>query len=362
MSFPIFRAFRLFHAWAGALLASLIIIASVTGVLLVWKPDYVRLTTPASHVDFQPTPENLAALATTVESRYDSNEIVLIEFPTRQFPLTKVRLADTRYAYLDINGDLVEEWTQNERWEEWLYDLHHRLLMGDIGLTIVGSLAMAYVVLLVAGLISFWPLRRGIKLGFLPQGLTRAHLIISHRNLGLLAVLPLLLVLITAIVLAFPGEAEELLLQPFRGDEYSLDFAENLDTISGGNSGDWLPALERASAAFPSSEIRTAQVPNSYSPYRIIGLQQPGDLHPLGLSRVYIEAEGGWMDIRIDPKAQHVSERIYNLAFPLHTGRFDNLAYKIYLTLSGLLIIIVASLGLFSFFKSGSLQLRRRHE
>ena len=30
----------------------------------------------------------------------------------------KVRLADTRYAYLDINGDLVEEWTQNERWEE----------------------------------------------------------------------------------------------------------------------------------------------------------------------------------------------------------------------------------------------------
>jgi uncharacterized iron-regulated membrane protein len=335
--------------------ALLIIITVATGVLLVWKEDYVRMTIPAAKVDFEPIPQNLAPLASAIEARYDPNEILLIEFPTTHFPLAKVRLTDTRYAYLDISGEVVDEWTQNERWEEWVYDLHHRLVMGDIGLTIVGFLGIGYIGLVVAGLISFWPVRRGFKLGLWPKGTSRLQLLLSHRNLGIISAVPLLLILTTAVITAFPEKAQELLLEPFRGDEYSLDFAENLDSISGGDSGTWLPALQRAVASFPGAEIRTVQVPNDYSPYRIVGLQQHGDPHPQGLSRIYIEAEGGWMDIRIDSQAQHLSERLFNLAYPLHTGRFDNLTYKIYLTLVGLLVTLLATLGLISFCKSKSL-------
>jgi hypothetical protein len=62
-------------------------------------------------------------------------------------------------------------------------------------------------------------------------------------------------------------------------------------------------------------------------------LQQPGEWNQQGQSRVFIEVQEGWMDIRMDPLNQHVSERLVNLAYPLHTGRIDSLIYRLVLTL-----------------------------
>lgn len=346
-----FPLLRVFHAWCGAALALLVIVCSFSGTLLVWKQDYVRLITPAAQINYEPSIESLAAIADAVEARYDNNLILLIEFPTRDFPLTKVRLDGSRYAYLDTEGELVDEWVQNERWEEWLYDLHHRLLLDAAGLTIVGISALVLLVVVLAGLLLFWPLRRGFWQGLWPKGSSRPRLLVSHRNIGVVAALPLLLILLTAALLAFPDQALELLLKPFRDEDYSLDFSDKLDSITGAESASWAAAMQRAHASFPGSAIRTAQVPNDYSSYRIIGLQQAGDLHPIGLSKVYIDVDGGWMDIRIDAANQHISERLYNTAYPLHTGRFDNVAYRIFQTLAGLLVMCLAALGLLSFIK-----------
>ncbi|MGE0114973.1 MAG: PepSY-associated TM helix domain-containing protein [Steroidobacteraceae bacterium] len=351
MQNTIFRIFRSVHAWGGVTLALLMLLISVTGALLVWKQEYLRLTIPEARAAFTPTPEALARLAGAVEAQFNRDEIFLIEFATAEFPLTKVTLSDTRYAYLDTQGKVIDQWVMNERWEEWLYDLHHRLLWGNRGLTIVGCAAMAMIILLIAGLVAFWPMRRGFAQGVWPKSTARPQLLRAHRNIGLIEALPLLLSLVTGVILAFPQQAQRLLLEPFRTDEYSMDFAEHLDGIAGGNSGEWLPAMQRALRTFPGSAIRSAEVPNSFSPYRIIGVQQPGELHPQGLNKVYIDAQDGHMDIRIDAQAQHVSERLFNAGYPLHTGRFDNLFYKILLTLSGLLVATLSTMGLVSFVK-----------
>jgi uncharacterized iron-regulated membrane protein len=348
MSTALYRWLRTFHAWAGAILALLVILISVSGTLLVWKKDYVVLTTPAAQVPFAPTPEIFAIIAAAVEARYGA-QVQLIEFPQAGFPLTKVHLTDTRYAYLDVHNNVVDEWVQNERWEEWLYDLHHRLLLGNTGLTLVGYASLLAMLLVISGVILFWPLRRGLRQGLWPSDGTRPRLLISHRNLGIIMALPLLLTLVTAALLAFPEQSARLLLEPFRGEDYSMDFAENLDDVSGGSSGAWPAVMQRAATAFPGASIRSAQVPDAFSSYRIVGLQQAGELHPQGLSKVYIDADGGWMDIRIDMQAQHISERIYNTAYPLHTGRFDNRLYKLLLTINGFFIATLATLGLLAF-------------
>ena len=350
----VFRFFRTLHAWGGVSLALLLLLSSVSGSVLVWKNEWVKLSLGETDVAFSATPQALASIAQAVEAQFDSNDIYQIQFPTQDFPFAKVTLADSRYAYLDTHGNILDQWVQNERWEEWLYDLHHRLLLENTGLVIVGFSGMAMILLLVAGVIAFWPLRRGLRLGFWPKSAARASLQITHRNIGIIEALPLLLTLVTGVLLAFPDKSLQLLLEPFRDDDYSLDFAENLDTITGADSGSWLQVMERSLASFPDANIRTAQVPNDNSPYRIIGLQQSGSLHPLGLSKVYIEAYGGWMDIRIDDQAQHVSERLYNLSYPLHTGTFDNVYYKILLTISGILVAILSTLGLVSFIKQFS--------
>jgi len=330
-----------------------VLLSSLTGALLVWKQTYLKLVIPEARVAFEPQPESLARIVEAIEAQFDVDEIGLIQLATRDFPLTKVTLTETRYAYVDIEGNVVAEWFMNERWEEWLYDLHHRLLLGNRGLTIVGFIALAMTLLVLAGLIAFWPKRGGLRLGFRPKGTGRAHLLVTHRNIGVFEALPFLLTLMTGVVLAFPFQAEEWLLDPVRQtQEYSDSLIENLDDVSGGDSGDWLPAMTRALGTFPAGEVRSVNVASRASPYRIIGVKQPDEWHPDGMSRVYIEAVSGYMDVRFDATALPAVERVHHAVYPLHTGKLESLPYKLFLTLSGLAVATLATLGLVCFVRA----------
>lgn len=347
------KIIRTLHAWGGITLALLLILSSVTGSLLVWKEDYVKLITPEAHVEFEPTPAALARIGFSVEEAFDNNEILNIQFATRYFPLTKVTLYDTNYAYVDIDGNVVDQWHENDRIEEWLYDLHHRLLLDNLGLTIVGLAAIALMVLVLLGVITFIPLRRHFGKGILPRSTSRIALITSHRNLGIFLTLPLLLTLVTGITLAFPQQVESWLLDDIRStQEYSDSMVENMDDITGEGTGDWQSAMQRTFDVFPGAVIRSAQVPNGFSDVRIIGVQQPGDWNPNGLSRTYIEEGMGYMDLRIDTRSFPLIERIYNTGYPLHTGKINSFLYKIFLTLCGLGIACLSIFGLTSFIKS----------
>jgi uncharacterized iron-regulated membrane protein len=105
-------------------------------------------------------------------------------------------------------------------------------------------------------------------------------------------------------------------------------------------------------ATFPGTVIRSAQVPGNISPYRIIGLQQPGEIDPQGLSKVYIESSGGYMDVRMDSRTYGVSERVLMASQALHTVRFRAVWYRLLLTASGILIMYLCVIGLISFTKS----------
>lgn len=348
-----FKLLRTIHAWGGAVLALLFMVISLTGAFLVWKTEYLWLTIPQARVEFSPTPESLSLIANKIEQQLDFNNVISIQFATKELPLTHVSMIDAEFAYFDTQGVLIDRWQGNGRTEEWLYDLHHRLLSEGIGLTIVGFGAMAMVVLLFAGLISFWPRRRAFRQGLFPKGSGRMELMKTHRNIGIIVALPFLLSLGTGIILVYPQQTEDLLLEPIRStEEYSMGMVEKLDDITGANTGDWLPAMQRALAVFPEATIRSAQVPGFFSYYRILGLQQSQEWNKSGMSRVYIDAQEGYMDIRIDAMALPAVERAYNAITPLHTGKLDQLWYKILLTLSGLCIFTISCFGLFSFAKS----------
>jgi uncharacterized iron-regulated membrane protein len=353
MKFSPMKLIRTLHAWGGLTLALLLLLSSITGTLLVWKEDYVKLITPEAQVDFIPTPKALAVIAEAVEAQFENNDILNIQFATEQFPLTKVTLYDTNYAYVDIQGNVVDQWYMNDRAEEWLYDLHHRLLLDDLGLTITGLAAIALLILVLLGVITFIPLRRQFRKGVLPENLQRSELVISHRNLGSVIALPLLLTLVTGIILAFPFQAEELLLDELRQTpEYSDAMVVGIDEINGEGVGDWLPAMERTLAVFPGAVIRSASVPSGFSIHRIIGVQQEGEWNRTGMSVTYIDEEMGYMDLRIDAQNFPLTERVFNTVYPLHTGKTGSLIYKLWITFFGIGAALLSSLGMTSFIKS----------
>jgi uncharacterized iron-regulated membrane protein len=339
---------RAVHGWAGALLTLYVLVIGLSGTLLLWKQAYLWLSIPEARVDFEPTPAALASIAADIEARFGERNILQIQFPTEDLALTKVVLPEARYAYVAANGELIDDWVLNERWEEWLYDLHHRLLLGDLGLSLTGTAGLVLLALVVLGLIAFWPLRRGFGRGLWPASRTRPSMLRAHRNIAILVAAPLLLSLLTGVVLAFPGWVDAQLEPMRRTQQYSDAMLEGLDDISGAGTGNWLPAFERALAAFPGGRIRTTTVPDPFSSYRVIGIQQLADWHPLGSSRIYIDAPEGYMDVRIDATTLPPVERAINAAYPLHTGRL-NWPYRLLLTASGLGLIFASSFGLLAF-------------
>ena len=342
------RFARAVHGWAGALFTLYLLVISLSGTLLLWKQAYLWLAIPEARADFEPTPEALASIAADIEARFGNRDILQIQFPTEQLALTKVIFPEAHYAYIASNGTIIDEWVLNERWEEWLYDLHHRLLLGDQGLSLTGSAGLVLLSLVVLGLIAFWPLRRGFGRGLWPKSMARPYSLKAHRNIAILVALPFLLSLITGIVLAFPGWVEER-LRPVRStQEYSDAMIVGIDDVSGAGTGDWLPAMQRALAGFPGGTIRTATVPNGFDTYRVLGIQQDVDWHPLGTSQVYIDAPEGYMDVRIDATALPRIERAFNAAYPLHTGRL-NLPYRLLLTASGFGLVFASAFGLLGF-------------
>lgn len=348
----IFRFSRFLHAWGGITLALLMLVVSLSGAFLVWKPEYVKLVLPEARQSFEPGPENLALLARQVEAQFEANDIMSFYFPTEDFALARLAVYPDHYYYLDTTGNIVAQWRGNGRFEELIYDFHHRLLLEDTGLLIVGFGAMAMVILLIAGLIAWWPTRRVWRLGILPRSSERTQLLNSHRNLGIVLILPFLLALVTGIILVFPAESEALLLEKARSTQsYSDNMMLGVDDVHGEDSGDWLPALERAAAVFPDSRIRSASFPGTFNAYRVIGLQQPGEWNSLGMNKVYIDAAEGWMDIRIDNQNLPAIEQAYNTAYPLHTGTLGNFWYKCFLTLVGLGVTMLSVLGIFSFIR-----------
>lgn len=339
---------RSVHGWAGALFTLYLFVISLSGTLLLWKQAYLWLAIPEARADFEPTPAALAPIAADIEARFGDRDILQIQFPTEALALTKVVFPEAHYAYVASNGTIIDEWVLNERWEEWLYDLHHRLLLGDIGLSLTGSAGLVLLTLVALGVIAFWPFRHGFGHGFWPRRTARPFMLRAHRNIGILVALPFLLSLVTGIVLAFPGWVDQKLEPMRRTQEYSDAMMVGLDDVSGPGTGDWLPALRRAAASFPNGTIRTATVPNGFAPYRVIGVQQDADWHPLGSSQVYIDAPEGYMDVRIDGAALPAIERAVNAAYPLHTGRL-NLAYRLLMTASGLGLVFASVFGLLGF-------------
>ncbi len=344
---PVFRIARAAHAWSGAALAFLLVVIGASGALLVWKEDYLRLTLPAARERFEPNAANIARVALGAERALGAANISLVYFPTETLGVGQATLANGDLAYVDAQGAVVARWRVGGRFEDWLFDLHHRLLLGDLGLTVAGFAGLAAAALVLSGAIAFWPLRRGVRLGVAPRGADRASLLASHRNIGLFAALPVIVAVVAGAALAFPNQARQFMTRD--SEAAQADMVAGLDTLSGAQVAGWEAALTRAQAIFPRGVLRSAAWPGQGNPYRIIRLQQPGAWSRLGDSWVYIEAAEGYMDVKIDAARRGWGARLLEALYPVHTARMENLLYKLYATLAGVALTLLGAFGFCAF-------------
>ncbi|MGE3693248.1 MAG: PepSY-associated TM helix domain-containing protein [Novosphingobium sp.] len=356
------RIVRRIHLWLGLSLGALMVLAGLTGSVLVF---YVE-------IDGWLHPEQ-AAQGTANARSYDNAIVTLrrafpdkhgpwrIEvtgkpgaIPTRYYepPETRGRDFAPMMVWLSPDGQRV---LRRDFWGDyamtWVYDLHYRLLLGKAGGVVFGYAGLALLALLLTGLWVWWPRGSLAKALRFKQKAPPVRRLRDWHKLAGLAGLPLLLMLTaTGVMLALPDESNGLLAALFGPAQ------EMPSPLPGHAEGPDIPpsaAMTAAAASMPRARLAWLEIPgHGHAPYRL-RMQQPGDpSRRFPHSFVWIDRHTSRILAFTDSTRAGAGGQISNWLHPLHDGSAGGIVLR--------LLAIFAGLAPIALFVTGVLRYRLR--
>ncbi|KIU26071.1 peptidase [Sphingomonas melonis] len=334
------------HRWTGGLIGLVLLVMAVTGTILLHQDSWIMVP----HARDAPVsdPARLGAAVTRM-MRADGPAPQSIVLAGEGLGLHQIRYAHGRGAYADQSGKVVTRWSSEwQRPEVWLFDLHHHLLSGAIGETVIGVAALCGIFFVLSGTILWWRTRRTLAPRLLPRRLSRSAIVRHHRDLGILVAPLLLLSFLTGAIMVFrplaivfgPGTPAAIALANRPPAAIEAGMARGLD---------WSGIMRVAADRFPRAQIRVLTLPSGRSKLVALRLRQPNDWVENGRTRMWFSpATGGLVAVR-DARGLPAGVAAYDLMYPLHAAHVGGWAYRLVMTLSGAGLSLLGSLAVWSF-------------
>jgi uncharacterized iron-regulated membrane protein len=312
------------HRWAGLALGILILVLAVTGSALVFENDIdARLNANVMLVP-PPPPEahklSAKALVAAVQAKYPDDPPTAIRLaPAGIFTerrATEVSLKSGAAALVDpFTGEVRGTRGRDGGFARSLHALHTRLLAGETGGYVVGTITAVCFLMSLSGLYLWWPR----KLLTLKKAVSWRRVNLDlHHVLGFYSSLVMAVITLSGVIIAF-----EKYTGPMLG---SLDSkpAPNPDVsstpIAGKTPIDVDEAVRLVSAELPGAETTLINLPPpGKAPFRAF-MRFPEDRTPAGRSRVAIDQWSGAVLFRTSTREAELGTRINNLKRSLHTG------------------------------------------
>lgn len=338
---------RTLHGLCGVFLAGLVLALSISGSLLIFKEDYLKLVEPAARGAADMSDAKLVQVLQSAETLFAKGDVRAVAFARPDFGLNKVYLSDGRAAYLSAEGELVDQWKKNGRVEDWVFDLHHYLLAGDIGKTVAGFSGLALICMVITGCIAFWPARHAFRLGLRLRGWKCLYLKLTHRNLGIIMALPILIITITGSGIVF-SKTTKTFLSATLG--VSAPNAERVVQVSSKQNTDWGILLAAAHQTFPESTPRIVSFPSGDSPPQL-RIRQLDEWHPNGLTRLTLKDSKEQLVMTSDALNLSRGNQVFNAFYPIHSAAIGGRLYDLLLLLVGLSFAFLSLIGATSYFR-----------
>ncbi|MDR6626904.1 PepSY domain-containing protein [Caulobacter segnis] len=220
----------------------------------------------------------------------------------------------------------------------WIYDLHHRLLMGEVGARILGWSGTAMLALLISGLVAWWP-RPGtlvkalrIKRNTSPiRRLYDAHKLVGLGSMGLLVLLT-----VTGIMLAMPKECMAV-LKPVLGPASPPSAIDTSAPFRPETRISVDRAIAAAHTALPCAELVWIEAPAvDHGVYRL-RMRVTGDPSPrFPHSFVWVSPASGRVLAISDARQGNSHDQVLHWIHPLHDGSAGGLPARMLALLMGL--------------------------
>jgi uncharacterized iron-regulated membrane protein len=335
------------HRWTGGLIGLVLVVLGLSGTVLLHRDAWIMLP----HAQDVQVADNAAVAGALQQIMADpASRPTSVLFASRSFGLNRLSFADGSGAYTDQAGALVTRWQSPwERPELFLFDLHHHLLAGDTGETVIGIAGLCGLFFVISGLILWWRTRRTFRFRPLPARLSRPAILWHHRDLGVIFAPLLLLTIFTGTTMIF-RPVTALVLGP--SAPATIQAALKAPAIAPAplaERHDWHAIVGAARRRFPDAEIRTISLPREAGGPIAMRMKQPDEWLPNGRTTLWFAPDTGRLVEARNALMLPSQAQWFNMFYPLHAAKVGGLAYRMVMTLVGLVLTLLGSLTVWTF-------------
>ncbi|KXH84304.1 PepSY-associated TM helix domain-containing protein [Chryseobacterium kwangjuense] len=217
------------HLWLGLTSGLIVVIMAATGCILAFEKELKHAIHPEKYFVKTIKKEKLPFSVLKLKAEQalpDSLKVSRVEIssdPSRSYAFRSLKMNEEALTYWGTylhyyrvyvdpyTGKVIEVENAKNNFFEIVMDLHRRLLLGEkIGKTITGYSTLILVIMLVSGLVIWYPRKmnkKALKSMFLIKTSAKWKRINydMHNVLGFYAVIPLLLITFSALIWNFEG-------------------------------------------------------------------------------------------------------------------------------------------------------------
>lgn len=243
-------------------------------------------------------------------------------------------------VFFDNSGRELGRRGETEGFHNLLFELHSTVLLGDAGRALLATVALCYLVLLLSGLLLWWPLRWPPSFKVRLQRGWFVALFDLHRCAGALLGGLIAVSVVTGAYMAWtPLRAA---ITQLAGDTQVKAPPVPKDSIQA--QGLPLDALVTiAQTRFPGAMVGYVQTPGAADRSVRVRFKVEDDSHPNGLSSVWLNPYTGEVLSTYRWNELDTGSRIITVIYPLHTGELGGAWLTALVGLGGLAL---AGLGI----------------
>jgi uncharacterized iron-regulated membrane protein len=325
----------------GLTVAIPLLLLAMSGTLLLFRdvlfvPAELRKTRSAD----SPSNDQIGQLLRGLSG----SDWTVVLLPSQGRAFYAIEYGDGRRRYVAANTlQALDPPPSSLQAENLLYRLHTMFLLGEPGMTVVKIVGPLSVVLLVVGLVMWWPGSRRWRWQDLRlSGTTRLQLIGFHRSFALATVALFGCSVVSGTLLAHRLQLREWLQLVARPTpSVSQPSAQRRF-----ESGDYSSAISSGRAVFPAGQL--TQIVNAGDGQLRLKVRFPGERHPYGRSTVTVDVSAGRIVSARDTRTGGWLTVWDDLLYPFHTGSLWGCFQQSLWFMGGLCLLTAAGTALTS--------------
>lgn len=352
------------HLWVGLTVGLLLVMAGLTGSILVFDEEIDAVLNPGL-LSVTPGEERapLQRVVASVAAAYPEHPVSYIRMPRGPSETYEVTTAGTDPLEIFVDpyrGTILGARGTTEGLINALFDLHVHLLSGETGEQVMGIVGLLTLLLVVTGMVVWWPGVRRWWRGFAVRWRSnwKRMNFDLHRAGGIWSAAFLMVTAATGAGLIF----HDAFLAGANWVTASPETPEPPAVVP--RPGEpWLPLdslLRQADRALPGGTATYVAFPAVPEAPLSVRKYFDAALHPNGRSFVYLDPWSGEVLAVESAMSAPAGMKALNLLYPLHIGSFGGVGVRVLYALLGLSPLVLFVSGLLMWWNRTQAPKRRK--